>query len=255
VTAIRVNALGGSSLRYVIPAALDLNNVPAHVACVMDGNGRWAQMRGLQRTEGHAAGEEALFDAIEGAVEVGIKWLTVYAFSTENWKRPPEEVRFLMAFNESLLVNRSQELHEMNVRIRFIGRRNWRVPKRVLRRIDEATELTKNNTGLTFTIAFNYGGRAEIIDAIKSMIEDDVPANKVDERKLRKYFYDPQMPDVDLMVRTSGEFRISNFLLWENAYSEMVFTETLWPDFRRTHLFDAILVYQERDRRFGGLNR
>jgi len=209
----------------------------------------------LQRTEGHAAGEEALFDAIEGAVEVGIKWLTVYAFSTENWKRPPEEVRFLMAFNESLLVNRSQELHEMNVRIRFIGRRNWRVPKRVLRRIDEATELTKNNTGLTFTIAFNYGGRAEIIDAIKSMIEDDVPANKVDERKLRKYFYDPQMPDVDLMVRTSGEFRISNFLLWENAYSEMVFTETLWPDFRRTHLFDAILVYQERDRRFGGLNR
>ena len=255
MTAIRVNALGGSSLRYVIPAALDLNNVPAHVACVMDGNGRWAQMRGLQRTEGHAAGEEALFDAIEGAVEVGIKWLTVYAFSTENWKRPPEEVRFLMAFNESLLVNRSQELHEMNVRIRFIGRRNWRVPKRVLRRIDEATELTKNNTGLTFTIAFNYGGRAEIIDAIKSMIEDDVPANKVDERKLRKYFYDPQLPDVDLMVRTSGEFRISNFLLWENAYSEMVFTETLWPDFRRTHLFDAILVYQERDRRFGGLNR
>ena len=255
MTAIRVNALGGSSLRYVIPAALDLNNVPAHVACVMDGNGRWAQMRGLQRTEGHAAGEEALFDAIEGAVEVGIKWLTVYAFSTENWKRPPEEVRFLMAFNENLLVNRSQELHELNVRIRFIGRRNWRVPKRVLRRIDEATELTKNNTGLTFTIAFNYGGRAEIIDAIKSMIEDDVPANKVDERKLRKYFYDPQMPDVDLMVRTSGEFRISNFLLWENAYSEMVFTETLWPDFRRTHLFDAILVYQERDRRFGGLNR
>ena len=255
MTAIRVNALGGSSLRYVIPAALDLNNVPAHVACVMDGNGRWAQMRGLQRTEGHAAGEEALFDAIEGAVEVGIKWLTVYAFSTENWKRPPEEVRFLMAFNENLLVNRSQELHDLNVRIRFIGRRNWRVPKRVLRRIDEATELTKNNTGLTFTIAFNYGGRAEIIDAIKSMIEDDVPANKVDERKLRKYFYDPQMPDVDLMVRTSGEFRISNFLLWENAYSEMVFTETLWPDFRRTHLFDAILVYQERDRRFGGLNR
>jgi undecaprenyl diphosphate synthase len=221
----------------------------------MDGNGRWAQMRGLQRTEGHAAGEEALFDAIEGAVEVGIKWLTVYAFSTENWKRPPEEVRFLMAFNESLLVNRSQELHELNVRIRFIGRRNWRVPKRVLRRIDEATELTKNNTGLTFTIAFNYGGRAEIIDAIKSMIEDNVPAHKVDERKLRKYFYDPQMPDVDLMVRTSGEFRLSNFLLWENAYSEMVFTETLWPDFRREHLFDAILVYQERDRRFGGLNR
>ena len=229
--------------------------MPAHVACVMDGNGRWAQMRGLQRTEGHAAGEEALFDAIEGAVEVGIKWLTVYAFSTENWKRPPEEVRFLMAFNESLLVNRSQELHELNVRIRFIGRRNWRVPKRVLRRIDEATELTKNNTGLTFTIAFNYGGRAEIIDAIKSMIEDEVPADKVDERKLRKYFYDPQMPDVDLMVRTSGEFRLSNFLLWENAYSEMVFTDTLWPDFRRTHLFDAILVYQERDRRFGGLNR
>lgn len=219
----------------------------------MDGNGRWAQARGLQRTEGHAAGEEALFDTVEGAVDIGLEWLTVYAFSTENWRRPKDEVNFLMRFNESLLVRRSEELHDMNVRIRFAGRRNWRVPRRLLRQIDTSQELTQDNTGLTFTIAFNYGGRAEIIDAIRALVEDGVPADKITERSLRRYFYDPEMPDVDLMVRTSGEYRISNFLLWEIAYSELVFTDTLWPDFRREHLFDAIRQYQDRERRFGGL--
>ncbi len=221
----------------------------------MDGNGRWAQARGLERTEGHAAGEEALFDAIEGAQAIGVKWLTVFAFSTENWKRPPEEVKFLMNFNESLLERRSHELNDMGIRIRFAGRRNWRVPKRVLRRMDEAVELTKNNKEMTLTIAFNYGGRAEIIDAVKQMLEDGVAIDRITERKLERYLYEPTMPDVDVLIRTSGEHRLSNFLLWQMAYSELLFTDTLWPDFRRKDLYEAVLEYQARDRRFGGLNR
>ena len=221
----------------------------------MDGNGRWAQAQNMARTEGHAAGEEALFDTIEGAQAVGVGWLTVFAFSTENWKLPAEEVKFLMEFNESLLVRRSHELHEMGVRIRFVGRRNWRVPKRVLRRMNEAIDLTQHNTGMTLTIAFNYGGRAEIIDAIKAMVDDGVQIDRIDERTLERYLYDASMPDVDLLIRTSGEHRLSNFLLWQVAYSELLFTETLWPDFRRNDLYDAILEYQARDRRFGGLNR
>lgn len=221
----------------------------------MDGNGRWAQAQNMARTEGHAAGEEALFDTIEGAQAVGVGWLTVFAFSTENWKRPAEEVKFLMEFNESLLVRRSHELHEMGVRIRFVGRRNSRVPKRVLRRMNEAIDLTQHNTDMTLTIAFNYGGRAEIIDAIKAMVDDGVQIDRVDERTLERYLYDASMPDVDLLIRTSGEHRLSNFLLWQVAYSELLFTETLWPDFRRNDLYDAILEYQARDRRFGGLNR
>ena len=220
----------------------------------MDGNGRWAQAHGMARTEGHAAGDEALFDTVEGAQEIGIRWLTVFAFSTENWKRPPEEVKFLMEFNESLLVRRSHELHERDVRIRFVGRRNWRVPKRVLRRMDEAVDLTQHNSGMTLNIAFNYGGRAEIIDAVKEMIDDGVQIDRIDERTLERYLYDSAMPDVDLLIRTSGEHRLSNFLLWQIAYSELLFTETLWPDFRRNDLYDAILEYQARDRRFGGLN-
>ncbi len=246
----------GSTLRSVNRGAgIDLSRVPTHVACVMDGNGRWAQARGLPRTEGHAAGEEALIDTVEGAADIGLKWLTVYAFSTENWRRPPSEVRFLMSFNESLLVRRSHELHERNVRIRFVGRRDTRVPKRVQARIEEAIELTAANTGLTFTVAFNYGGRAEIVDAAAALVRAGVSADDVDEASLAKHLYDAQMPDVDLMIRTSGENRVSNFLLWQMAYSELVFTDTLWPDFRRDDLFDAVCVYQARDRRFGGLNR
>jgi undecaprenyl diphosphate synthase len=232
---------------------LDRRRIPAHVACVMDGNGRWATKRGLARTEGHAAGEEALFDAVEGALELGVKWLTVYAFSTENWRRPADEVRYLMAFNESLLVRRRDELHERGVRIRFSGRRDWRVPKRLLRRMDEAIELTKRNRALTLTIAFNYGGRAEIVDAVRALVASGVKAEKIDEKAIAKHLYDPEMPDPDLMVRTSGEYRISNFLLWELAYSELVFTDVLWPDFRREHLFEAVREFQQRDRRFGGV--
>lgn len=237
----------------VVPADLDPTRIPSHVALVMDGNGRWAQQRGLKRTEGHAAGEEALFDTVEGALDLGIKWLTVYAFSTENWKRPPDEVRYLMGFNESILRRRRDELHERNVRMRFVGRRGWRVPKRLVRRMDESIELTRHNTGMTFTIAFNYGGRAEIVDAVREIVAAGTPVDKITEATIRQHLYDPEMPDPDLMVRTSGEYRISNYLLWEIAYSELVFTEVLWPDFRREHLFSAVREFQQRDRRFGGL--
>lgn len=232
---------------------IDPRAVPAHIGVVMDGNGRWAQKRGLPRTEGHAAGEEALFDTVEGALELGVRWLTVYAFSTENWKRPPDEVRYLMRFNEGMLLRRRDELHERGVRIRFMGRRDWRVPRRLIRRMDEALSLTARNRRMTLTIAFNYGGRAEIVDAVRRLIESGASARSVDEKAIRAHLYDADMPDPDLVVRTSGEYRISNFLLWELAYSELVFTDVLWPDFRREHLFEAVREFQRRDRRFGGL--
>jgi undecaprenyl diphosphate synthase len=230
---------------------IDPRRLPKHVGVVMDGNGRWAKSKGLPRTEGHVAGEESLFDMIEGALELGIGWITVYAFSTENWRRPPDEVRFLINFNESVLLRRRDELNERGVRIRFVGRRDWRVPRRIIRRMDESIALTANNRKLTFTIAFNYGGRAEIVDAVRALVADRVPASKIDEKAIASRLYAPEMPDPDLVIRTSGEYRISNFLLWELAYSELVFTDVLWPEFRREHLFDAVRQFQQRDRRFG----
>jgi len=231
---------------------IDPTRLPRHVACVMDGNGRWAQKRGLPRTEGHAAGEEALFDTVEGALDLGIGWLTVYAFSTENWRRPVDEVRYLMGFNESILTRRRDELNERGVRIRFVGRRDRRVPARLLRRMDEALALTRDNSRMTLTIAFNYGGRAEIVDAVRAIVDGGVRPGRIDEDTIRAHLYDPAMPDPDVVIRTSGEYRISNFLLWELAYSELVFTDVLWPDFRREHLFEAVREFQRRDRRFGG---
>ena len=227
--------------------------VPVHVACVMDGNGRWAARRGLPRTEGHAAGEAALLDAVEGALDLGIPWITMYAFSTENWRRPADEVRYLMGFNESLLMRRRDELHEKGVRIRFAGRRDWRVPKRVLKRMDESIDLTEGNRRCTLTMAFNYGGRAEIVDAVQRLVADGVPADKVSEKAIRSRLYVPDLPDPDLVIRTSGEHRISNFLLWQLAYSELVFDDVLWPDFRRGHLFEAVRDFQTRQRRYGGV--
>ena len=243
----------GSTTHAIVAADIDLARLPTHIACVMDGNGRWAQRRGLPRTEGHAAGEQALFDTVEGALDIGLRWLTAWAFSTENWRRPADEVRYLMGFNEALLVRRRDELHDKNVRVRFIGRRDWRVPRRVLRRMDETVELTRRNTGLTLTMAFNYGGRAEILDAVRDLVASGTPAGKITEKRVRDHLYAPDMPDPDLVVRTSGEFRLSNFMLWELAYSELVFTDVLWPDFRREHLFDAVREFQNRDRRFGGV--
>jgi undecaprenyl diphosphate synthase len=237
----------------VFPADIDASRVPAHIAAVMDGNGRWATQRGLKRTDGHAAGEEALFDAVEGALDLGVKWLTVYAFSTENWRRPLDEVRYLMGFNESILVRRREELREKGVRILFAGRRDWRVPKRLIKQMDESMARTAHCTTMTLVIAFNYGGRAELVDAVKRIVAEGIPADKITEKTIAQRLYLPEMPDPDLMVRTSGEYRISNYLLWELAYSELVFTDVLWPDFRREHLFDAVRQYQARRRRFGGL--
>jgi undecaprenyl diphosphate synthase len=238
---------------------LDLAHLPRHVAVVMDGNGRWATRRGLKRTEGHAAGEHALFDTVEGALDIGLDWMTVYAFSTENWRRPVDEVRYLMNFNEGLLLRRRDELHERGVRVRFIGRRGGRVPRRLRRRIADAEELTRRNKQLTLTFAFNYGGRAELVDAARA-IGRDVAAgrldpDKINDRTVARHLYEPEMPDPDLLVRTSGEFRISNYLLWQLAYAELVFTDVLWPDFRREHLFEAIAEYQRRERRFGAVDQ
>jgi undecaprenyl diphosphate synthase len=230
---------------------------PKHVAIVMDGNGRWAQRRGLKRTEGHAAGEAALFDTVEGALEIGLEWLTVYAFSTENWRRPLDEVRFLMGFNERLLLARRDELNDKGVRVRFIGRRGGRVPRRVLQRIDETEALTARNRRLTLTFAFNYGGRAELVDAVREIAQaaaaGQVDPARIDERTVRRHLYAPDIPDPDLLVRTSGEHRISNYLLWQVAYSELHFTDVLWPDFRRKHLFRAVDEFQSRERRFGAV--
>ena len=231
---------------------LDPKRMPRHVACVMDGNGRWAAKRGLPRTEGHRAGEEALLDAVKGALELGIEWFTVYAFSTENWRRPQDEVRFLLSvIADDPLTRRRDELHSLGVRIRFAGRRDWRVPKSIVRRMDETTELTRHNTKTTLTVAFNYGGRAEIVDAVREMVTSGIKASKIDERELRRHLYLADMPDPDLFIRTSGEYRISNFLLWEIAYSELVFLDVLWPDFRRENLREAVREYQQRERRFG----
>ncbi|MGA2210037.1 MAG: polyprenyl diphosphate synthase [Acidimicrobiales bacterium] len=234
---------------------IDPNSVPNHISCVMDGNGRWARARGLPRTAGHAAGEEAMFDTVDGALEVGVRWLSMFAFSTENWRRPPDEVRYLMNFNEGILTRHRDDLNQKGVRIRFAGRRDWRVPKRLLRHMDESVALTEHNRKMTLTICFNYGGRAEIVDAVKSIVADGVRPDKVDEKAIRSRLYWPDMPDPDLVVRTSGEYRMSNYLLWQLAYSELVFTDVLWPDFRRENLFDAIREYQHRERRYGGLKR
>ncbi|MFM8303270.1 MAG: polyprenyl diphosphate synthase [Actinomycetota bacterium] len=237
---------------------LDRSRIPRHVAIVMDGNGRWAQRRGLKRTDGHAAGEEALFDTVEGALEIGLPWMTVYAFSTENWRRPLDEVRFLMRFNESLLLRRRDDLDARGVRVRFIGRRGGRVPKRVAQHIVDTEALTAKNRRMTLTFAFNYGGRAEIADAVQALARQveagTLRPDKIDERAIARHLYAPDMPDPDLVVRTSGEYRISNYLLWQVAYSELVFTDVLWPDFRREHLFAAIREYQGRSRRFGAID-
>jgi undecaprenyl diphosphate synthase len=235
-------------------ADLDPKRIPRHIACVMDGNGRWAQAQNLPRTEGHKAGEHSLFEVVDGCLDAGVEWLTVYAFSTENWRRPKDEVRFLINFNEEILLRRRDELNDRGVEIRFVGRRDWRVPKRLLKRMNEAAELTRGNHKLVFTIAFNYGGRAEIVDAVREIAASGMAADKITEKTIAKHLYDPQMPDPDLVIRTSGEYRMSNFLLWQIAYSELLFTDTPWPAFGREQLFDAIAEYQDRIRRFGGVD-
>jgi undecaprenyl diphosphate synthase len=236
------------------PPELPKGAVPRHVAIVMDGNGRWAKARGLPRTAGHEAGEAALFDVVEGAIEVGVGWVSAYAFSTENWKRSPDEVRFLMGFNRDVIRRRRDEMHAMGVRVRWAGRRP-RLWKSVIEELEIAEELTRRNKVLTLTMCVNYGGRAEIADAAAALAraarEGLVDPNKIDEKAFARYLDEPEMPDVDLFVRSSGEQRISNFLLWQAAYAEFVFLDVLWPDFDRRDLWRAIGQYADRDRRYG----
>ena len=222
----------------------------------MDGNGRWAAQRGLPRTKGHEAAEAALFDTIEGALDLGISWFTVYAFSTENWKRPRNEVEYLLTFTRTLLNQRLQELNERDVRVRFIGRRDKPVRKTLLREMADAEALTQNNTRMTLSVAFNYGGRAEIVDAVQDLMSNGLSSKagtSITEEDIARHLYAPDMPDPDLVIRTSGESRISNFLLWQLAYSELVFFDVLWPDFRRDHLLQAVEEYQRRERRYGNI--
>ncbi|WP_404393643.1 isoprenyl transferase [Humibacillus xanthopallidus] len=237
------------------PPAIAVDLLPQHVAIVMDGNGRWANQRGLPRTKGHEAGEASLLDVVAGAIEVGVTHLSAYAFSTENWRRSPDEVRFLMGFNRDVIRRRRDQLHEWGVRMRWVGRapRLWRS---VIKELEVAQDLTQHNTGLTLYFCVNYGGRAEIADAVQR-IAHDVKAGRlrpgsVDEKTIKRYLDEPTMPDVDLFVRSSGEQRTSNFLLWQSAYAEMVFQNRLWPDYDRRDLWAAIEDYVDRDRRYGG---
>lgn len=234
---------------------VDLKKLPKHVAVVMDGNGRWAKQRHLPRTDGHRAGEEAVARAVDAALELGIPFLTLYAFSTENWRRPASEVRFLLNDTERFVRMRRDEFNAKGVRMRWIGRRERRIPKRIQAQIDESIAMTKNNSRMTLTVAFNYGGRAEIADAARRVAEEvaagELDPHRVTERTLGARLYDPELPDVDLFVRTSGEERISNYLLWQTAYAELVFLPVLWPDFSREHLFEAVREYQRRERRLG----
>jgi undecaprenyl diphosphate synthase len=236
------------------PPQLAKDAIPRHVAIVMDGNGRWARARGLPRTAGHQAGEAALFDVVEGAIEVGVEWVSAYAFSTENWKRSPDEVRFLMGFNRDVIRRRRDEMHALGVRVRWAGRRP-RLWKSVIDELEVAQELTRHNKVLTLTMCVNYGGRAEIADAAaavaRAVTDGRLDPAKIDEKVFARFLDEPDMPDVDLFVRSSGEQRISNFLLWQAAYAELVFPDVLWPDFDRRDLWRAIEQYADRDRRYG----
>ncbi|YCK41206.1 isoprenyl transferase [Actinomadura sp. ATCC 39365] len=237
------------------PPPIPRDLVPRHVAIVMDGNGRWAKARGLPRTEGHKAGESSLFDVIEGALELGVPYLSAYAFSTENWKRSPDEVRFLMGFNRDVIRRRRDELNAMGVRVRWAGRpgRLW---KSVISELQSAEQMTVGNNKLTLQFCVNYGGQAEIVDAAVKLAADiaagRVKPSKVSEKVFARYLDEPEIPPVDLFLRSSGEQRFSNFLLWQSAYAEMVFLDRLWPDFDRRDLWAACEIYAKRDRRYGG---
>jgi trans,polycis-decaprenyl diphosphate synthase len=236
------------------PPNIPADQLPNHVAMVMDGNGRWATQRGLNRTDGHKMGEAVLIDVTCGAIELGIKWLTVYAFSTENWKRSPEEVRFLMGFNRDVIRRRREVLGLMGVRIRWAGQRP-RLWRSVIRELEIAEDMTVDNDVITVTYCVNYGGRAEIADATRE-IARQVAAGRLDperitEASIARHLQYPDLPDVDLFVRSSGEQRSSNFMLWQSAYCEYVFQDKLWPDYDRRDLWEACEEYVSRNRRFG----
>jgi undecaprenyl diphosphate synthase len=244
----------GRESQLVKPPKITKDKIPQHVALVMDGNGRWAKKRGLPRTKGHEKGESALFDVVEGAIQIGVKELSAFAFSTENWRRSPDEVKFLMGFNRDVIRRRRDEMHRMGVRVRWVGRpqKLW---KSVIEELEIAEEMTARNKVLTLNMCVNYGGRAEIADAAQKLAQDiqrkKLKPEQINEKVFAKYLDEPQMRDVDLFLRSSGEQRTSNFLLWQSAYAEMVFMDVLWPDVTRQTLWKAIEIYADRERRFG----
>jgi undecaprenyl diphosphate synthase len=229
---------------------INRERLPAHIAVIMDGNGRWARKRGLPRVAGHRSGISAVREIVEGSAELGISVLTLYAFSLENWKRPPAEVRTLMALIKEYLNREIDNIDRNNIRFRTIGRADG-LDRSVRHEIEKAVARTQNNTGMLFLVALNYGGRAEIVDAVNRLIAEG--KGPVTEADLSRSLYTSGLPDPDLLIRTSGEMRVSNFLLWQIAYSEIYVTDMLWPDFRKQHLYEAILSYQKRERRYGGL--
>jgi undecaprenyl diphosphate synthase len=231
---------------------LPVDKMPIHVAIIMDGNGRWAISRGLPRLAGHRAGTENLRRVIRASVEFGVKYLTIYAFSTENWGRPPEEVQGLMRILEDVIDKELAELHKEGVQLRHIGRLERLAPT-LQEKVLDAIEVTKNNTRLVLNIAFNYGGRDEIVHAIQQMIEDGVSADQVTDEMVSRYLYTAGVPDPDLIIRTSGELRVSNFLIWQAAYSEWYITPTYWPDFNKEEYHRALEAFAQRDRRYGGV--
>ncbi|GAA2246267.1 isoprenyl transferase [Rarobacter faecitabidus] len=238
-----------------LPPAIPAEFVPRHVAIVMDGNGRWANSRGLPRIEGHKAGEQVLLDVVAGAIEIGVKHVSAYAFSTENWKRSPDEVRFLMGFNRDVIRRRIDAMDSWGVRVRWAGRRP-RLWRSVINELERAEERTKDNDVLTLTMCVNYGGRAEIADAVRTIAQKvaagELNPRSISEKTIQAHLDEPSLPDVDLFLRSSGEQRISNFMLWQSAYAEFVFLPEPWPAVDRTHLWRAIEEYASRDRRYGG---
>lgn len=237
------------------PPSIEAGRLPRHVAIVMDGNGRWAKARNLPRTQGHARGEDALFDVIAGAIEIGIPYLSAYAFSTENWRRSPDEVRWLMGFNRDVIHRRRDQLDAMGVRIRWAGRRP-RLWGSVIKELEQAEAQSAGNRVLTLQFCVNYGGRAEIVDAARAIavaaVRGELDPGRLTEDRFRRFLDEPEIPDVDLFVRSSGEQRTSNFLVWQSAYAEFVFMDRLWPDFDRRDLWRAVETYARRDRRYGG---
>lgn len=227
-----------------------LEKVPRHVAIIMDGNGRWARSRGLPRLAGHRAGTENIKPVLEGCVEFGVKILTIYAFSTENWQRPVEEVRGLLTIMGEVIRRETEHLHRNGVQVRHVGRVQGLSPS-LAESIQRAVERTSGNDRIILNVAFNYGGRAEIVDAVRRMLEERVDPAALNEELISRYLYTSDLPDPDLIVRTGGDMRLSNFLIWQAAYAEYYSTPTYWPDFGKEQLYQALLTYQQRDRRFG----
>jgi undecaprenyl diphosphate synthase len=229
---------------------IDKNKLPKHIAITMDGNGRWAKSKGKLRIFGHKNGVKSVRDTVEGAAEIGIEYLTLYAFSSENWNRPEREVNALMTLLVSAINKETKTLMDNNIRLSTIGDIN-KLPIKAQKKLQEAIIKTKDNTRMTLVLALSYSGREEIINAVKNIIKDGKKPEEINEDTFQQYLTTKSVPDPELLIRTSGEYRISNFLLWQIAYSELYFTETLWPDFRRADLYKAILNYQSRERRFG----